>query len=553
MNDESGVGRRGFSVAVLASLAGCASAFRSHEGLRVVGAAAGTSVSPSLDAGGGHVVVARDLDSLRALATEVSCVVLLGRSASGDGGGGLFARVEQASRPDDGALFVRSTASSMFARGWQRLFDGPISVRWFGAKGDGHSDDTQAIQRAIDAATDAVRPRSVHIPAGVYIVRGTIRYERENLTLLGDGISQTILDHDAERAGTDCMVFGRDDDAHYHFRNALRGLTVVGHANTRRTLSCLAQSGFVAESVYLVGGRVALFQHFGVHCRFENGLMRGGREAGIVISNTATTTTTSFVNCYISSNPGDGYRGGETTPVTFQNCIFESNGGCGIRIGSDGDHGSSVVLMACHFESNALAAVRAGHSHPSGVASYSSVYLGRPGEYDMFDVDHVHLVTAGDYVVTCSTIFKTTPRSRVEMLSDPNPVLIPARQALSSMTGSAASTSASGNQGGTIARTLTAACEGTVVVDVRRAEVLAVGPLTGSVTVAAPSGPPNVGQRLTVMFTQGSARAFGVRWDAVFRTRWSDHGAIPGARSTVSFVFDGMNWIETAYTPWFRS
>lgn len=64
----------------------------------------------------------------------------------------------------------------------------PLSVSNYGAKGDGISDDTQAIQRAVDA-----RPTggTVTLPAGTYSVTSTVDL-RSNLTLQGTP-GQTIL------------------------------------------------------------------------------------------------------------------------------------------------------------------------------------------------------------------------------------------------------------------------------------------------------------------------------------------------------------------------
>lgn len=59
----------------------------------------------------------------------------------------------------------------------------PVSVRSFGAVGDGIADDTQAIRRAIEAMPDA--GGTVFFPAGTYRVTATITL-RSRLTLIGD-------------------------------------------------------------------------------------------------------------------------------------------------------------------------------------------------------------------------------------------------------------------------------------------------------------------------------------------------------------------------------
>lgn len=49
-----------------------------------------------------------------------------------------------------------------------------INVKDCGARGDGATDDTEAIQRAIDAATQT--GESVEFPAGEYLVSGPLTF-----------------------------------------------------------------------------------------------------------------------------------------------------------------------------------------------------------------------------------------------------------------------------------------------------------------------------------------------------------------------------------------
>jgi hypothetical protein len=90
------------------------------------------------------------------------------------------------------ALFVRGAGGT-----WVRIHSGKVDARWFGAKGDGVSDDTAALQRAIDYVARG-RGGGIVIPPGVYPVA--------NLTIpaypLAEGNSLKVV----EIAGTSMPV-----------------------------------------------------------------------------------------------------------------------------------------------------------------------------------------------------------------------------------------------------------------------------------------------------------------------------------------------------------
>jgi parallel beta-helix repeat protein len=64
-----------------------------------------------------------------------------------------------------------------------------VSVKEFGAKGDGVADDTPAIQATIDAATDGT---TISFPGGTYVVSNFVVKNRSGLSFVGDGRNSVI-------------------------------------------------------------------------------------------------------------------------------------------------------------------------------------------------------------------------------------------------------------------------------------------------------------------------------------------------------------------------
>lgn len=71
--------------------------------------------------------------------------LVLGYHRPGDGGGGQVYWDAKSDAREDRGLVLRGSGS---AGRWIRPERGAVDVRWFGALGDGTTDDTDAIQRA---------------------------------------------------------------------------------------------------------------------------------------------------------------------------------------------------------------------------------------------------------------------------------------------------------------------------------------------------------------------------------------------------------------------
>jgi hypothetical protein len=108
--------------------------------------------------------------------------IVLGYYSAGDGGGGLFYFDSASSTTDNGGTVIQPTVGT---GRWRRVVDGVIDVRYFGAKGDGVTDDTAKIAGAFNSSG------TVFLSPGIYIVDGLEMPSGK--TLLGAGKGQSIL------------------------------------------------------------------------------------------------------------------------------------------------------------------------------------------------------------------------------------------------------------------------------------------------------------------------------------------------------------------------
>ena len=98
---------------------------------------------------------------------------------NGDGGGGTFQYRALSRAKDDGGVTI---APNSGAGRWVRQFFSRVNIRYFGAKGDGSSNDHRAIQNAIDYAQAA--GATVYIPGGGHFINRLGPSDRA-LTALG--------------------------------------------------------------------------------------------------------------------------------------------------------------------------------------------------------------------------------------------------------------------------------------------------------------------------------------------------------------------------------
>ncbi|HTE18506.1 MAG TPA: hypothetical protein VK689_09005, partial [Armatimonadota bacterium] len=134
-----------------------------------------------------------DLATQADTALSAKVVIAQGCNVPGDGGGGIF--YWSASGTDDGGTFIVPNATTgATGVGWRRLHSGELSVRWFGARGDGTT-DAAAFTAALAAGAAVVVPTggTYRLGSSLTVPKGKrLRVEPSALLDLPAGVTLTI-------------------------------------------------------------------------------------------------------------------------------------------------------------------------------------------------------------------------------------------------------------------------------------------------------------------------------------------------------------------------
>lgn len=250
-----------------------------------------------------------------------------GYSTPGDGGGGVFVWTTDKTMPQvttdafgqvlsmDGIVVVPTTSGTR--RGcWKRAYSGLLDIRWFGAVGNGSSDDTLAIRAAI--ATGVWLQANAPSPndrAGIWIPSGSFRVQSDvfipsNFEVAGEGRSSVIYwpgqpDPRAPRAVF--KIMGADGRAGA-LNVDVRGIAFRGdNGDTASTFQHAtgSQIDMLSAAIHIGAEFTNLCQNIAIRdCWFEN-LYGFGIESG---------------------------GSGVLKQINIQNCVFRFNGNGAINV-----------------------------------------------------------------------------------------------------------------------------------------------------------------------------------------------------------------------------
>ncbi|KAH0552964.1 hypothetical protein GP486_006839 [Trichoglossum hirsutum] len=144
---------------------------------------------------------------------------------------GWFAWSTDTTSLDDGGTTIVPAATPRMGC-WKRIFQGSLSVKWFGALGDG-VDDNDAVEAAVIRANSLNVP--VFFPSGTYRVKYIGLYSKT--VLIGAGKEQTIIRQTSGSTGA--LVGQRADVSGVLQYCSIRDLKLLGNEGAGGTGLCL--------------------------------------------------------------------------------------------------------------------------------------------------------------------------------------------------------------------------------------------------------------------------------------------------------------------------
>lgn len=238
--------------------------------------------------------------------------------------------------------------------GWIRQYTGAVSVKWFGAVGDGVTDDIVSIQAAIDAVI-ATDNGYLFFDAGTYSYSTSIIVPTEGLQLIGSGVSYTNLLYTGSAEAIKIVSAGHELSIS---KIIFKDFTITGNSNATYGIYILPVSSHysngVIEGVRITGfskvGAYALYMQETYSFKVSNFVLEGndgGLYCGIEVIGTE------FSNFWIRDNVQKGVHvdGGTAFNVVFESGIIDSpnlvktNLNFGIYISA-----GHAILNNIHFE-----------------------------------------------------------------------------------------------------------------------------------------------------------------------------------------------------------
>lgn len=472
-----------------------------------------------------------------------------GYYAAYDGGGGPYRYdpTDTTTADNGGTVIVAADGGR-----WKLIHDKIITVKQFGAKGDGSTDDTAAITAAdtaacagtLDSTGNTVKSEfTVVFPPGRYKVTSTLTYR--GAPWRGAGVADTFIDF---FASSGALIDAVGTNGARKLLN-ITDMTLNGSNCTGTSAYCFRLGYNQRSQQALARIKIYSFPGPGIHFAAPCWMMSFH---DVYIAFCARDTASLRTGIYL--DPGLGAL--QLLAFDWYNLWLEDNGFAGSAVGGGMDISTNAVdswnFHGGTWEGNygiAEARFKAGvNIHVNGV--YVEAFHTRVVNGLLFDgvfgsANNCRVTVSsgatGDGIKCIGASLLTIDKmySNINWVND-----ISTADTSRVMLGESAVLNFSVGAGSRLIRrdpelvTLSHAL--TIATNAAKGTDFTVT-IFDNDTMGAPTN-PSIGQRIKYTIIQSGVGAHTMAWNAVFKVSWSNTGNVANARSSIEFQYNGTNW-----------
>jgi hypothetical protein len=253
---------------------------------------------------------------------------ILGYYTAGDGGGGTFYWDATSTETDNGGTVIQATGVTTGR--WLRVFSGAVNVKEFGAKGDGITDDTVAINFWLESVYSS-KSGVLDAPEEYYKITSA-------LATMGDISGVKIV----SAGQPDIAVSGQTADLRYEGEEISTLWKIIGCSGVVLDGIVIDGNALVGTVIEIAGGNnYPGYSNRSSASTYSNCMFLNGTVTSLTFGDTGGSQLDrqAFINCTITARKDDAnsaglYGFGGNTYGTWIGCAF--SGDTAIRLKSGG-------------------------------------------------------------------------------------------------------------------------------------------------------------------------------------------------------------------------